>query len=273
MKKKIGLVLAGGGGNGAYQLGVWKYLCEISLAPCVSVMSGASVGALNAALFATTGYDETETIWTQGIKDKILLLQKSTANAVGLIVSSLTAEEKNADVAIRSAAELMGNGIWSRDGLGEIISRVNLSRLCEKSPKVYASCFAVFPPLGTRYFCLNGMEESKQKKILLASSAIPLVFKPETVDGILYYDGGLKENVPAEPLLREKCTHIIAVHLSKSDKIKSPIPEGVKRIEIRPSVKLGKSGVLDFSPERVRKLLELGYWDCRKGFQTLSLQS
>ena len=29
MQKKLGLVLAGGGGKGSYQIGVWKYLNEI----------------------------------------------------------------------------------------------------------------------------------------------------------------------------------------------------------------------------------------------------
>ena len=231
MKKKLGIVLAGGGGNGAYQLGVWKYLCEISLAPCVSVLSGSSVGALNAALFATTPYEEAERIWTRSIDGKILLPQKSTADAVGSLVSALASDEKQAEIAVRSVASLVAGGLWSRNGLAEIISRVNLARLSEKTanlPKVYASCFAAFPPLGTRFFCLNSLSKERQRKILLASSAIPLVFKPEAVDGILY------------------CMTVT---------------------EIRPSVPLSKSGVLDFSPERVRKLIALGYGDCKAQLQ------
>ena len=49
----IGLVLSGGGAKGAYQAGVWKAMCELGLARRVRAISGTSVGALNAAAFAT----------------------------------------------------------------------------------------------------------------------------------------------------------------------------------------------------------------------------
>ena len=37
-KEKLGLALGGGGGKGAYQIGVWKYLAEIGLDSYVSVV-------------------------------------------------------------------------------------------------------------------------------------------------------------------------------------------------------------------------------------------
>lgn len=48
--KKIGLVLTGGGGRGAYHIGVWKALTETKLDRYVSAVSGTSVGGLNAVL-------------------------------------------------------------------------------------------------------------------------------------------------------------------------------------------------------------------------------
>ena len=48
----IGLVLSGGGAKGAFQAGVWKAMCELGLADRVSVISGTSAGAINAAAFA-----------------------------------------------------------------------------------------------------------------------------------------------------------------------------------------------------------------------------
>ena len=42
---KIGLVLSGGGGKGAYELGVWKALKELNLNKYISVFSGTSIGA------------------------------------------------------------------------------------------------------------------------------------------------------------------------------------------------------------------------------------
>ena len=44
-----GLVLAGGGAKGSYQVGVYQALMELGWLP--DVITGASVGSLNAALF------------------------------------------------------------------------------------------------------------------------------------------------------------------------------------------------------------------------------
>jgi predicted acylesterase/phospholipase RssA len=51
MRMKIGLVLAGGGAKGAYQIGVWKALTERGVR--VSAFAGTSIGALNAAILAS----------------------------------------------------------------------------------------------------------------------------------------------------------------------------------------------------------------------------
>lgn len=59
----IGLVLAGGGGKGAYQIGVWKYLHECGLDRYVCAVSGTSVGSLNAALFASGDFQRAENLW------------------------------------------------------------------------------------------------------------------------------------------------------------------------------------------------------------------
>ena len=50
--KGIGLVLSGGGGKGAYQVGVLKALAENGLLDDVTAISGASIGAVNAMLYA-----------------------------------------------------------------------------------------------------------------------------------------------------------------------------------------------------------------------------
>ncbi len=49
----LGLVLSGGGAKGAYEVGVWQEQQAVGLASNVTVISATSVGALNAALFAT----------------------------------------------------------------------------------------------------------------------------------------------------------------------------------------------------------------------------
>ena len=49
----MGLVLSGGGAKGAYEVGVWQTLVESGISKDIRAISGTSVGAINAALFAT----------------------------------------------------------------------------------------------------------------------------------------------------------------------------------------------------------------------------
>ena len=59
----IGLCFSGGGGKGAYEIGVWKALDEYRISQEVSAVSGTSVGALNAALFVNVSQKDAEHLW------------------------------------------------------------------------------------------------------------------------------------------------------------------------------------------------------------------
>ncbi len=62
-KNRIGIVFDGGGGNGSYQIGVWKYLHERGVDAEITGVSGASVGALNSLLFVLRDYDLADSLW------------------------------------------------------------------------------------------------------------------------------------------------------------------------------------------------------------------
>ena len=67
--RDIGLVLDGGGGKGAYQIGVWKALRETGLDQRIAVISGASVGGLNAALMVQGDPEKAEQIWFRELRN------------------------------------------------------------------------------------------------------------------------------------------------------------------------------------------------------------
>jgi Patatin-like phospholipase len=67
--KKLGLVLEGGGGKGAYQMGALRAFAERGL--CFDCVAGTSVGGLNAALWATGKLAEGENLWFNISQDKI----------------------------------------------------------------------------------------------------------------------------------------------------------------------------------------------------------
>ncbi len=56
--RPYGLVLAGGGAKGAYQIGAWKAMREIGVE--IEMIAGVSIGAINGALIAQGDYDRTQ---------------------------------------------------------------------------------------------------------------------------------------------------------------------------------------------------------------------
>lgn len=79
---RYGLVLAGGGGKGAFEIGVWKYLRERGLDSMVGGISGTSVGALNGLLFLNGSYELAEEIWSQIVQKDMTPSDAILANII-----------------------------------------------------------------------------------------------------------------------------------------------------------------------------------------------
>jgi hypothetical protein len=88
--RKIGLVLSGGGGRGAYQIGCWKALLRAGLAR-VTVISGTSVGALNGALIAQGDFDRAAKIWTDLKEQHVLRAVYWWKYSIGATVAGMAA--------------------------------------------------------------------------------------------------------------------------------------------------------------------------------------
>lgn len=263
---KLGIVLDGGGGKGAYQIGVWKYLKESKLYNSISAISGTSVGGLNSCLFALDEYNLAETIWTQKIQDKILSIDIDIKEICGKIALQFGIQNFVPGASIISFFTMLSTrGYFSRKGLIEIIDEyIDLNELSKMEFPIYATCVEL-PLFETRYFKLNGCDTETIKKILLATSAIPIIFPKEEIEGKYYYDGGIKDNSPITPLYEEGCTDIIVIHL-KADEILKDRREGVNIYEICPQEDLGNffKGTLDFSTEGAYRRIEQGYRDAKE---------
>ena len=263
---KLGIVLDGGGGKGAYQIGVWKYLKESKLYNSISAISGTSVGGLNSCLLALDEYNLAETIWTQKIQDKILSIDIDIKEICGKIALQFGIKNFVPGASIISFFTMLSTrGYFSRKGLIKIIDEyIDLNELSKMEFPIYATCVEL-PLFETRYFKLNGCDTETIKKILLATSAIPIIFPKEEIEGKYYYDGGIKDNSPITPLYEEGCTDIIVIHL-KADEILKDRREGVNIYEICPQEDLGNffKGTLDFSTEGVYRRIEQGYRDAKE---------
>lgn len=263
---KLGIVLDGGGGKGAYQIGVWKYLKESKLYNSISTISGTSVGGLNSCLFALDEFNLAETIWTQKIQDKILSIDIDIKEICSKIALQFGIQNFVPGASIISFFTMLStSGCFSRKGLIEIIDEyIDLNELSKMEFPIYATCVEL-PLFEKRYFKLNGYDTETIKKILLATSAIPIIFPKEEIEGKYYYDGGIKDNSPITPLYEEVCTDIIVIHL-KADEILKDRREGVNIYEICPQEDLGNffKGTLDFSTEGAYRRIEQGYRDAKE---------
>jgi predicted acylesterase/phospholipase RssA len=72
-----GLVLAGGGGKGAYQVGCWRAMRELGVD--ISVIAGTSVGGLNAALIAQGDEQAAQQLWRSITPGQVFRWQRVTS--------------------------------------------------------------------------------------------------------------------------------------------------------------------------------------------------
>ena len=243
--KKLGLVLGGGGGLGSYQIGVWKALREYEVDKMIKAISGTSVGVLNACLIAQNNYDIAEYIWTNEIEDKILSKKKMDKN--NNYISS--------------------NGIFSRKGLIEIIEKyLNIDIIINYEYPIYATAINL-KNIDAEYFKLNNKSAKEIKEIMMATSAIPVIFGRQTIEGVDYIDGGVEllkgNNLPLKPLYEENCDEIIAINLYKESTREKF--NNCKVYEIVPSNDIGNffNGAMDFSLEGAKMRIKEGYNDAK----------
>ncbi|MCR4899359.1 MAG: patatin-like phospholipase family protein [Treponema sp.] len=250
---KFGLVLSGGGGKGAYEVGVWKALLEYGLAQKMRAVSGTSVGGLNSALFAIVPYDQIETIWLSKVPGKL------TQN----------------------------DALISQEGLEEILSSIPLVKLQNISfPQVYVTAvrnkFIIAKLIKSKVgqyavrFNLNDeVSISQAKKKLLATSAFPILCPPVKLsDGFEYSDGGNEgaggDNTPIDPIINNHSDidKIFVVYLTHEPKrlVKEIDYDTKHLVQIIPSIELG--GILDgtanFTSSRITLLIKYGYEDTVK---------
>lgn len=244
---KIGAVFEGGGGKGAYQIGVWKAMRELGIDEYVTDVSGTSVGALNAVLFYQGNYQLAEELW-EGITESDILHEK--------IIDDYH----------------MGDCLFSQKKLGELIDTA-LCRTKENNScrKCYVTC-RYRDKNKYRYFTWSDFYDLELKKrVLLASTAIPVIFESINIDGEWYVDGGANgDNIPVKPLENNGLDVIIVIHLSGNRACKGSF-NGLL-IEIYPSEDLGGliDGTLDFSNETIHKRMQLGYMDGREQLKELA---
>ena len=249
------IAFCGGSAKGPYQIGVWKALEDLRLTQSVRAVSGASVGALNAVLFALGDLRKAREIWFS-VRQDTVFTEKAAISA----------------------------GLFSRDGLLNILNRLDLQSLKHSPVDVYCNILELGADraVGVK---INRLPVWKQKDVLLATSALPIVYENVKIDGKRYMDGGFvpADNVPVEVLYQHGRRNILISSLSERFRFNpqsgflkhtdlSETCKGASLFVISPLESLNASPLnevldipdFDFSPRAVRAKMIAGYQDARK---------
>lgn len=268
----IGLVLAGGGAKGAYEAGVFKALWELKLVNQIQVISGTSIGAVNALLLAMNDESTCHNSWNSLSYSRFIFSQEKSRK---MKVTELISRVKNIGNDQGVIEQLKGGDValLSQSGVEKFIEEYVDMRVIRNSGRWLYACAYNIDDERPEYFCLNDYNEEEMKNIVLASCAIPYIFKPITLRNHRYADGGINvysrakhnaDNVPLSPVRKHGCDIIIVVHLSSKDAAAVRCCDMKNIVEIYPSTSLefiNGIGTINMNKSILYQNIEIGYRD------------
>lgn len=256
MTYHTGLVLGGGGARGSYQIGVWRALEELGIS--YDMISGTSVGALNGALLVQGKRDIAEQMWSNVDTTQILdvALQREDR--------TFTANQLIEDTQLLTKTALANNGV-STLPLLEMICRMMDSDLMFKEDYPFFVVTTDAMTLTETVVPLSDMTAETLPQWLLASSSFYPMMAACQIDNRYYIDGGYRNNIPKDVLLKEGATELIVVNVKGPGMTKfTKIPKNVAETGIVSQWGLGN--VLLFDGSRASWNMSLGYLETLKAF-------
>ncbi len=192
-KVKRALVMPGGGGRGAYQVGVAKCLLESGLK--FDVAFGTSIGALNATFIAQGDLKKLEEIWCNMRNWDVFKLPNPQQLGRMVLGRKL--------------------GMLDTSPLEEILRRHADLRQIKKSDMKVRVVTTDLCSLETRMINLEEISTTNELiDVLMATSAVPIAFPPRQMQGGgLWVDGGLVKNTPLRAAIDNGADEIYMVLL------------------------------------------------------------
>ncbi len=184
--KKIGLALGGGAVLGAAHVGVLKAIDELNIP--IHIVSGTSIGALVASLFAfSKNFVDVENI---AMKIQWSNISEFSPSRIGLF----------------SNKKMKG------------FLKMNIGDVDFKDARIPLAIVATNIGSGKKVILNKGHVAIS----VAASMSIPGIFRPVKIDNAMLVDGGVIENVPISPLKDKKADFIIAVDLNTNHTFEKP---------------------------------------------------
>ena len=181
-KYRLGLALSGGGAKGFAHVGVMKALDYFGLKP--DIVAGVSAGSIMAAFYCGGAKPDDMLNLFAGIK--VGDLTKVSIPSDGLFKFDKFKQFLNDNLPIKRIEDLL---------IPNIICATNLDTYKEE------------------LFTQGDLADC-----VIASSSLPVIFKPAKVNGQSFIDGGILHNMPSYAL-RDQCDYVLGVNVSPLDDI------------------------------------------------------
>jgi NTE family protein len=199
-RDKVGFVFSGGGPLGAMQVGAVQALFEANVVP--GLTAGTSVGALNATF---VGFNPT----ISGAENLLRIWQ--------------TLEESDLFPGGRFRASwarflTKGNKVFENTGMKRLVER-RLGNARFEDAQIPIGVVATDLDTGDEKLFTTG----PVTQALLASTSMPGVFPPVEIDGRLYTDGGVSNNVPIAPAVNMGAKTIYVMNSTSHSHQKRPL--------------------------------------------------
>ncbi|WP_267273609.1 patatin-like phospholipase family protein [Pseudomonas putida] len=221
---KVGLVLSGGGAKGAYQVGVLRALRELGTR--IDVVSGASIGALNGGVLASSpsldvAIERLEAVWERLANESPLSMKAPgylallaaaglRVQGAGAVLGLVHAVKKIAgafDYELPSWLDGLDEGLLDDQPLKQLMDEFLDSQQLATGMPLYVSLYrsngglqdlvsAFMAEVGlgntpdSEFVHIQSLKEDQRKQALLASAAIPLLFASRKHGERRYSDGG-----------------------------------------------------------------------------------
>jgi predicted acylesterase/phospholipase RssA len=198
IESKTAIVFSGGGARGAYSAGVALAFKQCQRYP--GIVSGTSVGALIAAMVVCSEEDQLVEIWKH-LTPQQVFRKRRTLNFLLSFVSNYVYPG------------------FSADPLSDLIRKyVNVDKI-QKSPRhLLVTCYNQTLQQVERF---DNHSESLHT-VLMASTALPIIFPPVRMNGHEYVDMGATD-VPLKPVVAMGAEKIYVVLSDHPDDYRRPI--------------------------------------------------
>lgn len=248
---KRAVVLGGGGSRGAYQIGVWKALRELSID--VQLVTGTSIGALNGALMVQGDFAEACRLWETATINEVI------ANGLDLTRDLGYYLEQSGKILPLAKTYLAEKGM-DITPFKQFIKRYCREDVFFSSPMDYCLMTVRFPSMEPLEVDKSMIAPGMMNQWLLASASCFPAFPLCHIEEENYIDGGYYDNLPIDTAFRMGADEVIAVPLKKLPQKKYEHNPLVTYIE--PSQPLGS--FLSFENHSKTKNMTMGYQDAMK---------